>query len=88
MDIIYDIDEYKQNPINKALIYHLYGVISYTDERLKGEALELIEKSKNLKKKFYAKENLFFLDISPINIFSDLSEELSIITKKILDQIK
>ena len=83
MDNLNEIEEFNKNPINKAMISHLYGVLAYTDERLKGEALELIEKAKDLKTKFYAKENLFFLNVSSIDFNSDFDQETIEITKKI-----
>ncbi len=76
MDILNDISDFDLCPINKALISHLYGLIMYTNEKLKGEALELLEKSKEIKNKFYTSESLFYLNLSPLDLEGDLDDEL------------
>jgi len=51
---------------------------------LKGEALELIEKSKKLKRKNYFKEYLFFINIAPVDTNSDFDEESIQVNNKLL----
>ena len=87
LDKLNQIEEFNKNPINKAMICHLYGVITYTNERLKGEALELIEKAKSIKSKFYSKEYLFFLNIAPIDFNSDFDEESMEISSQIFEYL-
>ena len=86
MEGINSIPEINKNPINKAMISHLYGVIFYTNEKLKGEAYQLIESSKNLKNKFFSKERLFFLDIPDIDIDSDFNSEINEYTQEIINE--
>jgi hypothetical protein len=48
----------------------------YSNEKLKGEALELLEKSKEIKNKFYTSESLFYLNLPPLDLEGDLDDEL------------
>lgn len=76
LDVLNEIEDFNYSPINKALISHLYGLIMYSNDKLKGEALELMEKSKEIKNKFYTSESLFYLNLSALDLESDLNENI------------